>query len=90
MSANTLVSVPVGLNQYIMGMYEEINGPFNSWVTGITIGRPPSSSDKFTHYLLHGGVQAYRAKFAKQLHIPLSLEFESMATTPVHMACGES
>ncbi|KKW07674.1 MAG: hypothetical protein UY42_C0009G0047 [Parcubacteria group bacterium GW2011_GWA2_49_16] len=58
---NTSHEDPV-FQEYVAGQKEEILSPFNQWVTGKKLGRPPNPDDCALHYTLHGGAKAYAQK----------------------------
>jgi hypothetical protein len=42
---------------------EEINSPFNVWVTGVNIDRSPNRSDCAWHWICYGGLENFRRNF---------------------------
>ena len=40
-----------------------VQGPYNSWVTGVAVGHPPTEEEKLVHFVTNGGHTDYRRRF---------------------------
>lgn len=47
------------LRTYLALELGEALGPFNRWVTGVTLNRPPTDEECLWHYIEHGGPEHF-------------------------------
>ena len=51
------------LYQFFCGFRAVVQGPYNSWVTGVAVGHPPTEEEKLVHFVTNGGHTDYRRRF---------------------------
>lgn|GEM_PF-1829573 len=59
------VEKSIVLKFYTM-LREEINSPFNEWVTGESVGHTPAFEEKLIHFEAHGGHRGLRERFFRE------------------------
>jgi len=54
------------LDDFVREQLEEMQSPFNQWVTGEEVGHEPSHNELAEHYIKHGGAAAFRKKWQER------------------------
>ena len=60
MGSNNDRSLPF---EYFRGFLACVQSPYNGWVTGVTVGHPPTWEDKLVHFVVNGGPQDFHRSF---------------------------